>query len=678
MSDPHGRWSRRAVPGIPFVFSLGVSLATISPTVFWQDSGFYLTAVHEFSVLYPHGFVLYLALCKIWTLAAAPIFGFTLSVHLFSALCAAGAASFAARAARAFLARLGLESGADLASIGAACLLAAGYSFWHAALLAKAYALYYFALAVLLLLLVSAERRRDFLLLGAILGLCWAAHPSAALFIPGILAFAWARRDRIRELGWGFTAAVAGIAVAAALAPSLFLPLIASRESIYDFGSPQTAEALFDYLRGRRYTDADRDFGFDASRVVRAASFVWEEFLGVGLGLLGVGVVSVARRRPRLLQLFAAGLLPLVGATLAFRAEGQTDLWLVSAYLPLSLLTACGLQLLAQRRIALAAGSLAAGLLWMLGANAADLNQRRYPYAEQFARFLTKNLEHGSMLFLGFDDSIATVSWLRAVKGEARDLVMLVGQRLGIPWYDQRLSREFGVRIPSWEYQLRSMPGIRMDSFELIAFANENVRRGRALYSEMEPDARFLRDDLAVVPAGMLWKIAVRSEAARSPRYWDYPADLMALSRDIRRPRGVMGQDSKPEPFENRLLLRLIEARLRLADAVLEESPRASLDDYELVRRAWPPVQDDERFLLQWGSALRLSGRLNEAEDVFGTLLKRPIRPWTGAVARYHWGEIRLAQGRREEARAAFEEALRSGALGDPWKKQIESRLRQP
>jgi len=57
------RFRSWAVPLLPFVFSLVLSVSTAGSTVFWQDSGFFLTAVHEGSVLYPHGFVLYLALC---------------------------------------------------------------------------------------------------------------------------------------------------------------------------------------------------------------------------------------------------------------------------------------------------------------------------------------------------------------------------------------------------------------------------------------------------------------------------------------------------------------------------------------------------------------------------------------------------------------------------------------
>src|SRR5438045_254063 len=113
MSDPNGRRRRWAVPAIPFAFSLALSLQTAGPHAFWQDSGYYLTAIHEFVLPASHGFVLYVFLAKAWTLVAAPIFGFTLAVHLFSAFCAAGAAAFLAAAARAFLRRYRPDRSAD-------------------------------------------------------------------------------------------------------------------------------------------------------------------------------------------------------------------------------------------------------------------------------------------------------------------------------------------------------------------------------------------------------------------------------------------------------------------------------------------------------------------------------------------------------------------------------------
>src|SRR6185295_8662614 len=150
---------RGIVPGVPFVFSLLLSACTVGSHVFWQDSGYYLTAVRDFSLLYPHGFVLYLLLCKAWTFIAAPLFGFVLSVHLFSSLMAAGGAAFTALAARDFLRKAAPEKPAELPAILAACLLSAGYCYGHAAIIAKTYALFYLLLALLLWILVVADRK---------------------------------------------------------------------------------------------------------------------------------------------------------------------------------------------------------------------------------------------------------------------------------------------------------------------------------------------------------------------------------------------------------------------------------------------------------------------------------------------------------------------------------------
>src|SRR5258708_460242 len=152
-----------AVPEIPFLFSVILSACTVGSHVYWQDSGYYLSAVRDLSVLYPHGFVLCQMLCKGWTLMAAPVFGFTLAVHLFSSLCSAGGAAFTALAARDFLRKLDPSKPAEIPAIRAGCILAAGHCDRHAASIAKTYALYYLRLARLLWILSRAEGELHFL-----------------------------------------------------------------------------------------------------------------------------------------------------------------------------------------------------------------------------------------------------------------------------------------------------------------------------------------------------------------------------------------------------------------------------------------------------------------------------------------------------------------------------------
>src|SRR5262249_6224697 len=99
---PVSRFNRYLPWTVPALLSLLLSAFTIGNRVYWQDSGFYLSAVKELGVLYPHGFVLFPPLCKAWTLplSFAP---FTLAAHLFSAACAAGSAGALGSAARSLL-----------------------------------------------------------------------------------------------------------------------------------------------------------------------------------------------------------------------------------------------------------------------------------------------------------------------------------------------------------------------------------------------------------------------------------------------------------------------------------------------------------------------------------------------------------------------------------------------
>src|SRR6185369_2059980 len=68
------------------------------------------------------------------------------------------------------------------------------------------------------------------------------------------------------RMGWGFTAAVAAVAVLGAFLPSLLLPVLAARESILDFGTPRTAGELAAYLSGARYTGQKSAFAVEGWR----------------------------------------------------------------------------------------------------------------------------------------------------------------------------------------------------------------------------------------------------------------------------------------------------------------------------------------------------------------------------------------------------------------------------
>ena len=101
-------------------------------------------------------------------------------------------------------------------------------------------------------------------------------------------------------------------------------------------GDPRTAGQIWSHLRGANYTDFKGAWGFDLARVGLAAKFIWEEFLGVGLAVLAIGLWRLGKERPRSLALLGAWAGPMLFLPLVFVGEGMFDQWFVTAYLPLA------------------------------------------------------------------------------------------------------------------------------------------------------------------------------------------------------------------------------------------------------------------------------------------------------------------------------------------------------
>ena len=671
------RW---AFPLIPSLFSLVLSVSTAGSTVFWQDSGFYLTAVHEFSVLYPHGFVLYLLLCKAWTFVAAPMFGFALSVHLFSALCAAGAAALIALAARDFLRRRDPESAPEGPAIAAAMVTAAGYCFWNSSTLAKPYALFYCSLAALLWILVRAERKADFFQLAVVLGLAWAAHPSAAMLVPAMLAYAWARRDKVRELrAPGFAAIVLLAALVAFLPSFVVLPILARRDSLCSFGDPRTAGEVWAHLRGSNYTDFKGAWGFDLARAGLAARFVWEEYLGIGLAVLGIGLWRLAKEQRGVLALIAAWAGPMLLLPLVFIGEGMFDQWFVAAYIPLALVSASGFAWIAKRAKILTPGILATAVAWMILANFSDLNNHGYTDAEVYGRTLLDSVEPNGVFIASTDDATVIPMYLQRVRGERPDVKILHGEFLSIDWYAARLESQLGLRrAPIEEIRARSNPQM----LGVTAFANANVGPGKPLFSERPPDPNALRPGLVRVAAGVLWKTAVAEEAvSKAPTP---TVDPSAVARRRRRARGIYmrhlptGMVALYEPYEDRLIDLVVQAKLREAQPLLAKNPRAALALYDSARSIDAALKVDASFQYDYGLALYLNDRSAAAAEAFESVLTLEPSPARATLSHFYLGELHRAAGRRDVAKKHYDEALRLGGADAATMLQIRARAGQP
>ena len=637
---------RFLVPGVPFLLSLTLSSFTVGAHVGWQDSGFHLAAVKELGILYPPGFALYLILCKGWTLLLG-FLDFTLAVHLFSSFCVATAAGTLSVAARDLLRTRGSLSlgGApsDAAPMYAGCLAATGFSFWSAALLAKGYAFYYLVLSILIWRMIRADdsgRRRDFMIVAALIGLSWAAHPSAVGVGLALLLFAVAGR---RTLGGKGIAIGAGIAAACAIGPSLLLPIFAARDPEGMFGNPISFGEWLRYLTGSRFTGRAGVFGADSFRFGNAARYLWEDFLGIGLLLAVIGLARIASVNRRLFLGIAAWVLPSALLATLFRIEGQQDYWLVASWLPLHLAVAVGLTRIPERwvrqGIAVVGGM---GLSWAAAVNFGPVSMRSYTLAEDYGRFHLENVDRNAILILESDDALSTTQYLQVVKGWRSDVVVASAARFGSGWYVSHLQRRH-PRLKGGD--------------TLKAFVEANA--ASPIYFEAVPP-EFSGADL--VPAGPLLRLG-----PASPAEWKFPVSLADVRSHFGRERGIrlelLPDDLivTPEPYEQRWVGAYVRAEAQMGQVSFkkggDENLRKAVEYFEAARSA-DPQHPDRDIVHGLAVSYYLLGTMDRAEPLLKELLRLHPSPRQGVRACSFLARLCRSQGRMPEALRYQDQAM--------------------
>jgi hypothetical protein len=693
------RWG---VPGVPFALSLCLSLLTVGTHPYWQDSGLYLTAVKELGVLYPPGFTLYEVLCHLWTKLLF-FADFTLAVHLFSSLCAALAAGAISLAARDLLRSRGRifrvteeDPGvlADYCGALAGIVMACGFTFWSTAIYAKGYSFYYLCLTLLVWRMIRADdggKPRDFSLVAALIGLSWQAHPSASLIGPALLLFVLIHA---KGLGWKGVAGRVGIAAACALGPCLLLlPWLASRDPWLVMGQASTPLAALSYVTGRRFVSQPGVFGYEPVRGASFGLYLWEEFLGVGVLLIALGLFALVRSRRPLLWGLVAWLLPYVSGTILFKIEGQHDCWFIAAWMPLYLVVSVGAWQAARwagergTLLATAAGALV--LVWGLEENFVQVKQRGYLLAEYFGRTLLENVDPEAVLILQGDDSNGLASYLQRVRGERKDVTLVTASFLAYEsagnWYDELLLRRHSfLQPPPYGPMLERFPNRKRKEVASAAFLNANAECGKPLFCEQLVPLDLLRPGYTLIPAGAVWKF-VRQEppAELEPRYWKFPIEPERIDLGARRARGQkVGSATEefsvqPQRYEERLLNLLAMARFHLAMSLTEKgrfAPAATLCDSVLALS--PQYRESPEIVHIAGISHHAAGNAAKAEPLLRRSVEIGTIPRHRASASYYLGEIARKKGDEAEAQRWFATALGIPGLDEATRREIESRLR--
>ena len=166
-------------------------MLTLAPSVTLWDSGEFLAAIHSLGIPHPPGTPLYIVLGKVWSLMAAPIFGFARAINLLSAVSTAAACGILA----SLFARWTDDGFAATAAGLTAGLMS---TVWLSATETEVYGIALLAGALILWAGDRAGMRSDarwIMLVGYFAGLSWTLHLMPLLFLPSAILLAFTTHD---------------------------------------------------------------------------------------------------------------------------------------------------------------------------------------------------------------------------------------------------------------------------------------------------------------------------------------------------------------------------------------------------------------------------------------------------------------------------------------------------
>lgn len=289
---------------VPLLLIFGVFVVyflTLSPSVYFGDSGEYITTAYVLGVPHPPGFPLYVALAHIFT--KIPFGTIAWRVNLFSAILGAITVFLV------YLTCLRLTKRAVPSAV-AALVLAFSPIFWLYSEVAESFMInnLFFILVIYLSLVFkdNLANKKVFYLLSFVFGLALTPHQLNFFMLPALLVFLWFYRRHIlnlKDILLGIVFFVLG------LTPYLYFPLAALRQPPYNWGDPTTPYRIFRQIMRLDYGlfALGASFSKNSEFTLVPLGFYFLSFIrqfsifGVVLGILGL---FFQKRSIRILKFF--------------------------------------------------------------------------------------------------------------------------------------------------------------------------------------------------------------------------------------------------------------------------------------------------------------------------------------------------------------------------------------
>jgi tetratricopeptide (TPR) repeat protein len=132
------------------------------------------------------------------------------------------------------------------------------------------------------------------------------------------------------------------------------------------------------------------------------------------------------------------------------------------------------------------------------------------------------------------------------------------------------------------------------------------------------------------------------------------------------------------EPYENRVVGLLVQAKLRATEPLLETEPAKALDIYEKARAIDPTLEVDCAFQYDYGVALYKLGRAAAGERAFEQVLRLEPGPQRETLAHFYLAEFARMARRPDEAKRHYARALEINGAAPSVMETIRKQAQQP
>ena len=321
------------------LLTLNVYLLTIYPGLFGVgDAAKFAFVGKVLGIPHAPGYPLYVAVSHLFSYV--PLGTLAYRMNVLSALLAAAAVAVVYGAGRV----LGLERAV---AVSAALALGFGHAFWSKALYAKGYTLNAALVATgLLVLLTWGRTRRTWHLYAAIavFALSIGNHLIVIALLPALIIYVLLTDWRL-ALSPRTLLVTTGLVVLG-LSQYLLILVRTRQNAPYLEARASNLSELVDVMLARRWAHEIGAYQVGdllAARLPLVSKLVLTELTIAGLLLAGVGVLALARRRPREAALLFLSAVGIVGLT-ANMSSNEDEGFLLAAFVALWLLAGAGLQ----------------------------------------------------------------------------------------------------------------------------------------------------------------------------------------------------------------------------------------------------------------------------------------------------------------------------------------------